>query len=167
MVGGETDSERYFALITREISRTGDVGEGIVSAAHWIAEHLPVFALNCVLITESDLWALRYPDVHELHVLERLPGGSSGTRHLDQASARGSVRVRSGDLAGRPAVIVASEAMDENPRWRPLQSGELLHVSPDLEVTITRAIDRGPAHQLTLAELDPEAAASQAAAQQT
>ncbi len=33
MVGGETDSERYFALITKEIERTGDVGAGIVSAA--------------------------------------------------------------------------------------------------------------------------------------
>src|SRR5436305_6726858 len=49
LVGGETDSERYFALITREIERAGDVGHGIVSAASWIAEHLPVFALNCVL----------------------------------------------------------------------------------------------------------------------
>src|SRR5947209_18281036 len=46
MVGGETDSERYFALITREIGRTGDVGEGLVSAARWIAQHLPVYALN-------------------------------------------------------------------------------------------------------------------------
>ena len=163
MVGGETDSERYFALITREIARTHDVAEGIASAASWIAEHLPVFALNCVLITESELWALRYPDVHELHVLERAAGGSSGTRHLDHASARGSVRVRSGDLARCPAVIVASEAMDESPGWRPLQSGELVHIGPDLGVTITRAIERPPAHQLTLAELDPKAAASQAA----
>jgi predicted glutamine amidotransferase len=165
MVGGETDSERYFALITREIERTGDVGEGIVSAARWIAERLPVFALNCVLITESDVWALRYPDVHELHLLEREAGGSSGRRHLELASARGSVRVRAGDMARRPAVIIASEVMDEHPGWRALRSGELVHVDPDLKVTVTRAIDRPPAHQLTLADLDPKAAASQAAAQ--
>jgi glutamine amidotransferase len=164
MVGGETDSERYFALITREIARTHDVGEGIVSAARWIAENLPVFALNLVLITESELWALRYPDVHELHVLERGVGGSNGARHLDHASARGSIRVRSGDLSRCPAVIVASEEMDENAGWRALESGELVHVDPHLNVTITRAIDRPPAHQLTLAELDPKAAASQAAA---
>src|SRR5579863_9260444 len=105
MVGGETDSERYFALITREIARTNDIGEGIVTATRWIAEHLPVFALNCVLITDSELWALRYPDVHELHVLERPAGGRSGGRYLDHASARGSMRVRSGELSGRPAVI--------------------------------------------------------------
>jgi predicted glutamine amidotransferase len=162
MVGGETDSERYFALITQEIERTGDVGEGIVAAATWIAENLPVFALNCVLITATDLWALRYPDVHELHLLERSAGGPHGNRHLEHASARGSVRVRSGDLASRPAVIVASERMDEDAGWRPLQSGELLHVDPDLRVTITRPLDRPPRHPLTLSDLTGKAASSQA-----
>jgi glutamine amidotransferase len=166
MVGGETDSERYFALITKEVARTGDIGEGIVAAATWIAENLPVFALNCVLITDTDLWALRYPEVHELHVLERAAGGARGNRHLEHASARGSIRVRSGDLAGRRAVIVASEEMDEDPAWRPLQSGELVHVGPDLSTTVRRVIDRPPVHQLTLADLDPKAAASQAPAQQ-
>jgi glutamine amidotransferase len=166
-VRGQTDSERYFALVTREIERTGDVGEGIVAAASWIAESLPVFALNCVLITESDVFALRYPDVHELHVLERVAGGSSGKRHLEHASARGSIRVRSGDLASRPVVIVASEAMDENPAWRELRSGELLHVDQDLNATVDRVIDRPPAHQLTLADLDEKAAASQRAGAQT
>ena len=38
------------------------------------------------------------------------------------------------------------------------------HVGPDLEVTVTRVIDRPPAHQLTLAELEPKAAESQAGA---
>jgi glutamine amidotransferase len=162
LVRGETDSERFFALITREIERCGDVGEGIVSAARWVAERLPVFALNCVLIGPEDLWALRYPDVHELHVLERQAGGPGGGRHLDHASARGSVRVRSGELATRSAVIVASEPMDEDPGWRALESGELLHVDGELRVTITRVLEESPAHQLTLAELDPRAAASQA-----
>jgi predicted glutamine amidotransferase len=166
IVGGETDSERYFALITREIERTGDVGEGIVSAATWIAENLPVFALNCVLTTATELWALRYPDVHELHVLERGPGGPRGNHHLEHASARGSIRVRSGDLARRPAVIVASEEMDEDAGWRPLQSGELVHVDSALRTTVRRVIERPPAHQLTLAQLEPKAAASQAPAQQ-
>jgi predicted glutamine amidotransferase len=161
MVGGETDSERYFALITKEIEQTGDVRSGIIAAATWIAENLPVFSLNCVLITATDLWALRYPDTHELHVLERSAGGTRGKRHLELASARGSVRVRSGDLSRRPAVIVASEEMDEDPGWRPLQSGELVHVDSDLRTTVERVIERPPAHLLTLADLDPKAAASQ------
>jgi predicted glutamine amidotransferase len=163
-VHGQTDSERYFALITSEIERTGDAGEGIVSAARWIADHLPVFAINCVLIDEGELWALRYPDVHELHVLERDAGGPSGKRHLEHASARGSLRVRSGDLARLPAVVVASEMMDEDAGWRALGSGELLHVDQDLHATVTRALEGPPAHQLTLADLDQKAAASQGAA---
>jgi len=166
LVKGETDSERYFALVTREIERDGDVGAAIVRATRWIAENLPVFALNVVLITPSDLWALRYPDVHELYVLERAAGGPTGTRHLEHASARGSVRVRSGDLATRPAVVVASERMDEDAGWRLLEPGELVHVDPDLKLTGRVALDRPPAHQLTLADLGGKAAASQAPAQQ-
>ena len=166
LVQGETDSERFFALITREIERDGDVSAAIARAAGWIAENLPVFALNVILITDGELWALRYPDVHDLFVLERAAGGPSGRRHLEHASARGSVRVRSGDLARRPAVVIASEPMDEDAGWHALRSGELLHVDPGLRVTITRPLDRPPAHQLTLADLGGRAAASQAPAQQ-
>jgi glutamine amidotransferase len=165
LVHGETDSERYFALITREIERDGDIGGAIARAAGWIADHLPVFALNIVLITPTDLWALRYPDVHEVFVLERAAGGPTGARHLEHASARGSVRVRAGDLASRPAVVVASERMDEDPGWRALESGELLHVDADLHATITRPLRHAPAHPLSLADLGDKAAASQAPAQ--
>jgi len=166
LVQGETDSERYFALVTKEAEKDENLGRAIVRAASWIAENLPVFALNIILITDSELWALRYPDVHELYVLERAAGGPSGHRHLEHASARGSVRVRSGDLATRRSVVVASEPMDEDPGWRPLSSGELLHVDPDLNVTITRPLTEAPAHQLTLADLGVKAAASQAPAKQ-
>jgi predicted glutamine amidotransferase len=164
LVGGDTDSERYFALITREIERTGDVGEGMTSAARWVAANLPVFAINCVLITASDVWALRYPDVHELHVLERQAGGPTGSRHLEHASARGSIRVRSGAMASRPAVVVATERMDEDAGWREMDAGELLHVDGSLNVTRRRVLTDPPAHPLTLADLDPRAAASQQAA---
>lgn len=162
LVKGETDSERFFALITREIDDAGAVGEGIARAARWVAENLPVFAINLVLIDAWEMWALRYPRTHELHVLERAPGGPHGSRHLEHASARGSVRVRSGDLASLPAVVVASERMDEDRGWRALESGELVHVDGELNVSVTRALQGPPAHQLTLAELDARAAASQA-----
>jgi predicted glutamine amidotransferase len=161
LVRGETDSERFFALITREARRSGDVGEAIAHAVGWIADHLPVYALNFVLISDTDLWAFRYPDTHDLHRLERAAGGGSGHRHLDHASARGSVRVRSAALANRPAVIVATEEMDEDAGWRPLESGQLLHVDANLDATVTTILDRPPAHLLTLADLDPRAAASQ------
>jgi predicted glutamine amidotransferase len=162
LVQGDTDSERFFALITREARRTGDVGAAITSAARWVAENLPLFAINLVLISDTDLWALRYPDTHDLLVLERAAGGPGGDRHLEHSSPRASIRVRSGDLAARPAVVVATEKMDEDPGWRPLASGELLHVDGDLRVTRTQVLSSPPAHPLTLADLGAQAAASQA-----
>jgi predicted glutamine amidotransferase len=162
LVGGDTDSERFFALITREIERAGDVGEGITVAARWVAANLPLFAINIVLIDAADLWALRYPDTHDLLVLERAAGGAGGNRHLEHASARASIRVRSGDLASRPAVVLATERMDEDAGWRAMESGELLHVDADLRVTRRRVLDSPPAHPLTLADLGERAAASQA-----
>jgi glutamine amidotransferase len=162
LVKGDTDSERLFALVTREIERrAGDVGAGIVAAARWVAAELPLYAINLVLADVDGLWALRYPDVHELWVLERGAGGARGGRHLDAASAAGSVRVRSAPLAQHPAVIVASEPMDEDPGWRAIEPGELVHVTPALTVESTIALDRPPAHQLILDDLQPRAAAAQ------
>jgi predicted glutamine amidotransferase len=165
LVVGDTDSERLFALITRETDRRdGDVGAGIVAATRWVAAELPLFAINLVLATAEGLWALRYPAVHELWVLERAAGGPRSSRHLDAASAAGRVRVRSAQLARRPAVIVASEPMDEDPAWRALEPGELIHVMPTLDVESRIVLDGAPAHPLTLADLQPRAAAAQAPA---
>lgn len=154
LVHGETDSERFFVLITRHTDdHGGDIAAGITSAARWIAANLPIYAINMILTTPDELFALRYPDTHDLLVLQRPAGGPHGQRHLDQASAAGRVRVRSGTLATAPAVVLASERMDDNPGWRSLKSGELLHVDRALMVKTTIAIDQPPAHQLTLADL--------------
>jgi predicted glutamine amidotransferase len=163
LLQGDTDSERLFALVTRDIDRHGgDVGAGITAAARWVAEHLPVYAINVVLVTQEDLWALRYPDTHELWVLERAAGGPRGRRHLDAASAAGTVRVRSEHLVRHPSVIVASEPMDEDPDWRALEPGELIHVPPTLGVASSIVLDGPPARQLALDDLEPQAAAAQA-----
>jgi glutamine amidotransferase len=156
LVLGDTDSERFFALITREIvAHGGDVGAGITAAANWVAEHLPLLAINCVLIAADGLWALRYPDTHALYVLERTP-----STPLEHHSKLG-MRVHCADASDRPLVVIASERMDDDPNWRLLDSGELLHVAGDLSVTTRRAIDGAPAQLLTLADLGTEARASQ------
>ena len=50
LVLGDTDSERYFALITQQVdAHGGDVGAGITAAARWIGEHLPVSSLNAIV----------------------------------------------------------------------------------------------------------------------
>jgi len=164
-VHGETDSERWFALITREIARAdGDVAAGIASATRWIAANLPLLSANFVLIEADQLWALRYPDPHELHVLERDAGGGgkSGPGPLHHRSSTGHIDVGSDELAHRPAVMVATEPMDDDPGWRELGSGQLLHVDPQLQVTVTTIVDGPPAHPLTVADLTGRAAGSQA-----
>ncbi|MEU5080736.1 MULTISPECIES: class II glutamine amidotransferase [Streptomyces] len=164
LVGGDTDSERFFALITRETRENGgDPGAGIRHAARWIARHLPVYALNLVLVTPGRLWALRYPDTHELYVLERPAGGQHGARHLDHSGSHGRMRVRSAALAGHPAVIIASERMDDHPGWRLMEPGELLHAGTGPHTTREVILTEPPAHRLTLADLRPDAAASQQA----
>jgi glutamine amidotransferase len=158
LVGGDTDSERFFALVTKATDdHGGDVGAGIVAAAAWAAANLPLYALT----TADELWALRYPATHELWVLDREPGGPHGSRHLELASAAGRMRVRAGDLAQAPAVVLASERMDENPAWRLLAAGELLHVDRHRRIHSRIALPDAPTHPLTLADLEPRAAASQ------
>jgi glutamine amidotransferase len=162
LVAGDTDSERLFALITKEIEANGgDIGTGVTTAVRWVAANLPVYALNFVLTTETDLWALRYPDTNGLFVLNWAPDDSYNSRRLDMTGSAGNARVRFEDLAEAPAVVVASQRMDDNLCWRLLCPGELLHVDAKLNVTSTIAIDEPPAQPLTRADLDPRAAASQ------
>src|SRR5262252_4947116 len=102
LVLGETDSEHYFALITQQIdAHGGDVGAGIAAAARWIAAHLPVSSLNTVVAAPGELWALRYPDQHALHILERPAGTSApaarvrGRAAADGGTAASGLHVRS------------------------------------------------------------------------
>jgi predicted glutamine amidotransferase len=160
LVRGETDSERVFALITAEARRNGgDLAGAIVAAIGWISQRLPVYALNLVLATATDLWALRYPATHELQVLVRPAGGTGTSRGLDASSTR--IHARSPHLASLPSVIIASEQMDDDPGWRLLGPGELLHVSSGLTVSSSAPFPPAPRHLLRLSELDPVTAASQ------
>jgi predicted glutamine amidotransferase len=71
LVQGDTDSERFFALITKETdAHDGDVGAGITAAARWIAANLPLSSLNTIVAAPGELWALRYPAQHALHIIE-------------------------------------------------------------------------------------------------
>jgi predicted glutamine amidotransferase len=147
LVVGQSDSERYFALITGEIDRhNGDVGAGIRVAAHWIVQNLPIVSINFVLITATELWALRYPETNSLFVLERSAGGGDPTtpRELEQTSSHGT-RVHSAHARDRPIVIVASEQMDDD-AWREVLSGELIRVDASLTLTTERLFTGPPAH---------------------
>jgi glutamine amidotransferase len=141
LVGGDTDSERLFALVTREIRRNGgDVAGGLVTAIGWVAARLPVLALNVVLTTADGLWAVRYPETHTLFVL------TSDEGPVEHRSDAGT-HVSAGRAPAR--VVVASERLDHDPGWEELSPGELLHVSPGLEVTRTVAWDSPPARTMS------------------
>jgi len=151
---GETDSERYFALITKQTdAHGGDVGAGITAAASWIAGHLPVSSLNIVVAAPGELWALRYPEQHALHILERPAVPGSGEPGLHVRSTTSSVHAPAlGDAA---SVIIASEELDGESGWRMLAPGELVHVRPDLSVRSRIAIPQPPAHLVPLPASNP------------
>jgi predicted glutamine amidotransferase len=150
LVLGDTDSERYFALITRETkAHGGDVAAGITAAAGWIAANLPVSSLNTVVIAPGELWALRYPAQHALHILER-PAGRDG---MHVRSAISSVHVP--DLDQSASVVVASEELDGETGWRMLAPGELVHVRPDLSVHSAVVLPQPPTRLIRLPAGNP------------
>jgi predicted glutamine amidotransferase len=168
LVQGSTDSELYFTLMTKRIEEQGgDIAAGITQAAREIAAEIPLYSLNMLLTTPTDVWALRYPDTNELWILERsiaALGGpererSDGLGGFDGRSMSGITRVFSGQLSILPSTVIASQPMDTNPLWRMLEPGELLRVDPQLRVTSTIAVPDPPAEMLVLS--DQEAVAQQ------
>jgi glutamine amidotransferase len=124
-----------------------------------VANTVPIYAVNIVLAEPDRLWAVRYPDTHELHVLARLSGGNRGGAGLHARSPR--IRAESEELSGQPAVVVASERLDDDPGWRSVEPGEVLRVNSDLTVTTSFPLPVHPRHRLSLDDLDPQTAASQ------
>ncbi len=161
LVLGDTDSERYFALITQQAdARGGDVGAGIATAARWIGERLPVSSLNAIVAAPGELWALRYPGQHALHVIERPAGDSLPARPKSAPGAGLHVRsstssVHAPALACVPTVVVASEKLDGERGWRMLADGELIHVRPDLTVESAVVIAEPPARLVPLPADNP------------
>ncbi len=155
LVLGDTDSERYFALITQQAdAQGGDVGAGIAAAASWIAGRLPVSALNTIVAAPGELWALRYPGQHALHILERPAGPSqSSSEGLHVRSTTSSMHVPG--LNDAASVVIASEELDGESGWRMLSPGELVHVRSDLSVHSQIAITQPPAHLVPLPPDNP------------
>jgi predicted glutamine amidotransferase len=156
LVGGESDSERVFALITAAIRCAhGDVTAGLLDAIGWLANSVPIYALNVLLSTATGLWALRYPATHELYLLDRR---DVAEHRLRMRSRR--ITAHSEQLTRQPSVVFASEPMDGE-HWQPVAPGELVHVDADLNIVRQVAFPEPPKHLLQLSDLTPTAAASQ------
>ncbi len=158
LVLGQTDSERVFALITAGVrARGGNVPAGLLDAVRWLAANVPIYAVNVLLSTATDIWALRYPETHELYVLDRRETLPDSAFHL--RSQR--ISAHSGHLQDRPCVVLASEPMDDDSRWRLLEPGELVHVDAALQLSSKQVLPDPPKYQLRSADLSPTAQAAQ------
>jgi len=168
LVLGQTDSERVFALITAAIRARGpshgDVTAGLIDAMKWLAANVPIFAVNILLSTATDMWALRYPESNELYILDRSDLGRSDDtaapdHEFDMRTKR--IHARSEHLCTRPSVVFASLPMDDDPRWCSLASGELVHVDSALQITRTVVLPDPPTHLLRREDLSAPAQQAQ------
>jgi glutamine amidotransferase len=151
MVMGDTDSERFFALITLAIREAGgDVRTGVTAAVREVVAEYELYSLNFVLGDLGHIWAFRYPEHNPLHMHRRRRGGPSGAAPLDDTDAAGTLRLRSDDGAVAPLVVIASERISDEPGWEEIQPGELIHVGPDLEVDRETIVSEPPAHPMVL-----------------
>jgi predicted glutamine amidotransferase len=157
LVLGQTDSERVFALITASVrAHAGDVTAGLVDAMRWLADNVPIYAANVLLSTATDMWALRYPDSHELYVSDRRGAPLGSEFHLRTKR----IRTHSKHLNIQPSVVFASEPMDDAARWQLLEPGELVHVDAGLHINRKLVLPNPPKHLLTEDDLSPAALAS-------
>jgi predicted glutamine amidotransferase len=151
MVMGDTDSERFFAVITLAIREAGgDVRAGITAAVREVAAEYELYSLNFVLAEIGHIWAFRYPEHNPLHLHRRQRGGPSGDAALDESDAAGTLRLHSDDGAQAPLVVIASERISHEPGWEEIHPGELVHVGPDLEVDRATIMSGPPAHPMVL-----------------
>lgn len=158
LVLGETDSERVFALITASIrARDGDVTAGLVDAMRWLAANVPIYAVNVLLSTATDVWALRYPEAHQLYVSDRREIPPDCRFQLRTKR----IRADSEHLRLRPSVVFASEPMDDDPRWRLIEPGELVHVDSGLQISRDLVLPDVPRHQLHREDLTAAVQAAQ------
>ncbi len=157
MVMGDTDSERYFALITLAIREAGgDVRAGITAGVREIVTEYELYSLNFVLGEIGHIWAFRYPELNPLHLQRRRAGGRTGTAPLDEADAAGTLRLHSDAGAVAPLVVIASERISDEPDWEEIHPGELVHVGPELDVDRETIVSGPPAHPMVLSAHEQE-----------
>ena len=130
---------------------------GLVDAVRWLADNVPIYAVNVLLSTATDMWALCYPETHPLYLLDRRDGAAP----FGLALYSKRIRARSEHLRGWPAVVFATEPMGAGQRWQLITAGELVHVDADLAITREVVFPDPPTHPLRHADLSLAAARAQ------
>jgi predicted glutamine amidotransferase len=116
---GETDSERYFALVLDGL-RDGPPHLALAGAAAAIDEVAEVESLNALLLANGALYAFaRYEPA-----FVRARGGDAGSYGMAYRADR--------TADGSRRVVVASNGWEQpSPAWQPLPNGCVLEVRPD------------------------------------
>jgi predicted glutamine amidotransferase len=125
---GNTDSERYFALLHHYISEAPDTLTGIQTTVNWIKENCTYTSLNFLLADGDSLYALRLPGKEGLFL-----------RHVEAKEdfrGQSSYGTRTEGHHSRGAVLFASEELDPSPSWRELEPGTLAVARLDLRLEL-------------------------------
>lgn len=145
------------------VRHAGTGGHTLVDTHPWTRGSPPRSAGLPNIYTSTPLLRQLRPDDGDGLVGAALSGRQRAVAAAALDARTDRIHVDSAALADQPSVVVASEPMDDDPGWRPLSSGELIHVDADLTAHCRLAFPDSPAHELTLADLQPEKAESQTA----
>lgn len=90
--------------------------------------------------------------------MRRIPGSRRRTARLLCCRKPGGlrskrIRAHSTHLRERSSVVFATEPMDDNPRWRLLDAGELVHVDAALRVNRSLVLPDPPRHPIRREDL--------------
>ncbi len=148
-IGGTTDSEHIFALLLDTLEATprgGDATERLSTAVEGTIARLEALGREAG-IEEPSFLNLAVSD-GERAVVTRYSTGTAPTNTLYVNTGRlytcGEGLCRLEDEGSTPsAVVVASEPLDDDARWRAVPPGSLLSITPELGLSIRR-IDSGP-----------------------
>jgi predicted glutamine amidotransferase len=125
---GETDSERYFALLYHHIGEARDTITGIRKSVDWIRKNCTYTSLNFLLADGDSLYVLRLPGKEGLFV--RYLEAEEELRCLSSYGTRTEGHVPQG------AILFASERIDPAPSWRELEPGTLMIANRDLRLEL-------------------------------
>ena len=125
---GDTDSERYFALLRYHVQEAPNTLAGIRGAIAWISENRDYTSLNFLLADGECLYALRSVGNEDLWV-RRLEAGED----LLGSSSYGT---RAETSLGQGATLFASEKLDHAPSWEKLAPGTLAIAHRDLQLEL-------------------------------
>jgi predicted glutamine amidotransferase len=123
---GDTDSERYLALLHHYIGEARDTITGIQKSVDWIKKNCTYTSLNFLLADGDSLYALRLPSKEGLHLRRLEP--EEDLRGLSSYGTRTEGHVPQG------AILFASERIDPAPSWRELEPGTLAVARCDLRL---------------------------------